>query len=854
MANENDVDININVNSDDALKEIKSFGSSAEKALDNVTSSVGNIGSSLKGAFKEGSSVFSGIATAFGPLTAIVTGAIVGFNKISAAIDDAVAEAKSLKEIGASLSATGEGGSIAVQAISDFADELKATTKVDDDLIKSLFVTAKSFGINTEQAKNLTEAALNLSAATGIDVETAVRQLGGTLDGTAGKINNLGADFRNLSTEQLKSGAAIDLVSKKYAGAAANDVDQYSKATARLSNAFSDLSKGFGRVIIESDLVIGALNLTAKVFEANAHGIGEYKNQLRDASAKQLIDQTELLGNKSTETDGKVKNLIATLEASSNATLINPGDTFGERINQISAQAVTSVVLTGKAAEESRKKFDELLKAIKDAGLTELEVAANVRDERLKILDQSVKDGVVKEEEGVKARIKINDEYGKAVKKQLDEIDKLYEEFANTVEKEGQRAGEALQKVNDLEKSGVLDTKKALELRSKIIGGFNEKRVKEADDAAKKVEDAEEKHARLAKEKIQGLASDPITFILKPDFQASADNLTAIFAGALNSALSGRQGSVKFLSGIAGGLADRILPGIGGVVASIFEKLAAGKEQAKAFVKEFIDSMPEIMSAVVEALPAVFDALAETLGKPKFWESAAKVYAKIVVAAFSGYFFTNVAQAIYDAHVKAFERIGPAFAASFSNITLSALGEGFANFFNGIGPALENAFTNIYQGIGNAVLSAFQPLIDGFNGLKDAFQPMIDAVNSAADAIKSAVSGGPVGGALGNAGGSIGGFASGAATKLDPTGATGQLGDAISNGFGLSSTDMQTPTSGQPQVLQAAQSPSQDTAILAAILVALQQPTVVNTQVKVNQQAFADILLQLNRQNARVSA
>ena len=45
-----------------------------------------------------------------------------------------------------------------------------------------------------------------------------------------------------------------------------------------------------------------------------------------------------------------------------------------------------------------------------------------------------------------------------------------------------------------------------------------------------------------------------------------------------------------------------------------------------------------------------------------------------------------------------------------------------------------------------------------------------------------------------------------------------------------------------------------DQAMLAAILAAVQAPMTVTAEAKVNQSAFADIILQLNRQNARLSA
>jgi len=53
---------------------------------------------------------------------------------------------------------------------------------------------------------------------------------------------------------------------------------------------------------------------------------------------------------------------------------------------------------------------------------------------------------------------------------------------------------------------------------------------------------------------------------------------------------------------------------------------------------------------------------------------------------------------------------------------------------------------------------------------------------------------------------------------------------------------------------QNSDAPSSDAAMLSAIYSAVSSPMVIKTEAKVNQQAFADIILQLNRQNARLSA
>jgi hypothetical protein len=53
---------------------------------------------------------------------------------------------------------------------------------------------------------------------------------------------------------------------------------------------------------------------------------------------------------------------------------------------------------------------------------------------------------------------------------------------------------------------------------------------------------------------------------------------------------------------------------------------------------------------------------------------------------------------------------------------------------------------------------------------------------------------------------------------------------------------------------QRSEAPGSDAAMLSAIYAAVSGPIVVKAEAKVNQQAFADIILQLNRQNARLIA
>ena len=214
---EDKVTILIDVDAKDAQAAIELFGKESAKVLQKTE--------------KQSDSLFKTLKGAAGPVTAALATIVGAYQTLSNAIEQAAADAKLTRQIEASLRATDEASQEAVTSVLEFADAIKETTGLSDDLAKETYITAKSFGVTSEEAKKLTKAAIDLAAATGVDAETAVRQLGGTLDGSIGKVGNLGAEFRNLTEAQLKSGAAVDLVAQKFGGSAAKELDTFSGAS-----------------------------------------------------------------------------------------------------------------------------------------------------------------------------------------------------------------------------------------------------------------------------------------------------------------------------------------------------------------------------------------------------------------------------------------------------------------------------------------------------------------------------------------------------------------------------------------------------------------------------------------------
>jgi phage-related protein len=190
------------------------------------------------------------------------------------------------------------------------------------------------------------------------------------------------------------------------------------------------------------------------------------------------------------------------------------------------------------------------------------------------------------------------------------------------------------------------------------------------------------------------------------------------------------------------------------------------------------------------------------------------------------------------------------FAVSFSGaITdfINAIGPAFSQFFNDIGPALEIAFGGLITGIVDGISNVFMPIENALLGLADMIRQF-------ADSITPQNIGGSGGGKgvisefLGLAKGGIVYAAQGTLAK-----GTDTVPAMLTPGELVVPRDMVSEL-GAYLSAQRDTSGASNTAMLASILSEVQKPIVVQAEAKVNQSAFADIILQLNRQNARLTA
>lgn len=202
-----------------------------------------------------------------------VGGALVAAFGAREVIAAAARQEQAVNNLNASLRRIGEFSQEASQDLQNFASGLQSVTKFGDEAVLEQLAFAQSLGATAEQSKEIVAAAADLSAALGIDLNSATRNIARTLGGFAGELGEVIPELRNLSQEQLRAGEAIDLLAGKFQGFASQEVQTFSGAISQLSNSFGDLLESLGSIGTESGVVIGFIKDLSSGFSGLASTI-----------------------------------------------------------------------------------------------------------------------------------------------------------------------------------------------------------------------------------------------------------------------------------------------------------------------------------------------------------------------------------------------------------------------------------------------------------------------------------------------------------------------------------------------------------------------------------------------------
>lgn len=243
------LNIPLNIQSKEAFSKLeKDAKASGAKVGSDLSSGIG-------GALQVGAGVLGAslLSSAFRGLTGVLSNSINAANRQEDAINSLNSALKRSGEFTDSLS----------KDFQDFASQLQRVSVFGDEVILEQLAFAKSLGLTSQQTKDVTQAAIELSSALGVSLESAVRNIAKTYSGLKGELGELLPTLRNVTAEQLKSGEATRIILDQFGGAAASKIETTRGAYEQLGNAFGDLTEKIGTLITKSSTVNESIKLLA---------------------------------------------------------------------------------------------------------------------------------------------------------------------------------------------------------------------------------------------------------------------------------------------------------------------------------------------------------------------------------------------------------------------------------------------------------------------------------------------------------------------------------------------------------------------------------------------------------------
>lgn len=597
------------------LTEVRDSLKSLEKFEKQANDSFKSIDKSTKSASKGISAIGKGFAAVGAAAGAIVVaGAAVsklsGF--ISDSVDAASRQEDAVNNLNVALARNGQFTAATSRELQRFASQIQRTSKFGDELVLEQLALAQSFGASADQAKEITEASVELAAATGKSLDEATRQVSKTLGGFAGELGEVNPAIKALTSEQLRNGDAARILIEQYGGTAQAQISTFGGAVGQLQNTFGDLQEAIGRLVISNPIVIKGIQSLNKAFENITGQIDDNNSAFSDFVADALtgmldafvniIPILDIFGRAFRVLFNVVQNTLILLKGAVKALVDLAFGDFGGALKQIESFS-KSIVDNNKDIEDSFTgrgllKYTEQLKGFRDELGNSEEVSKKTTEALKKLNEASLN--------AAKGQQKVLDP--QVIAKFEGQLKQLDDALAQSNLNQFQLAERTFQK------------------RLNLIKEAASQRVITEKDAARKIfeieQDLQRKKTELQKKQNQELAKQAqsgggtgligLSQAGIPEGGEVASILGGV-QGILGSINAGAQGAKQFVSQLAGAITDIFLPGIGQVVTQITSILAQDAETLKANIQEFFRALPQIIANVFENIPNVIDTILEEL-------------------------------------------------------------------------------------------------------------------------------------------------------------------------------------------------------------------------------------------------
>ena len=414
MAGERIFKVQILGNADGAIAAFKKLAREGQESFEKVQS----IGSTLGAAFDF---VKKGAFIAVAGLTAVAGAA-------TAAVAAAAADEKSQKLLADQLVKSADATLAQVSATELFVEKAMLATGIADDLLRPALGNLVRATNDVEKAQSLFTLALDISAATGRDLEAVTLGLGRAATGQIGALTRLGIPLDEGAKKSKDFGAILETLQTQFGGAAATAADTFSGRVKILKTSLGEVVEEIGFALLPTaerlvkflqDRLLPALQAAADGFkEEGLSGALKYFLAALGPFGVKVIDSIEAISLSIITLGGHLDVVAAIIGAA--AFVASPGkalDVFNSIINRSETAAAgasakfdalrLSILNTGNALNFANNKISPLIDQTDSIGQKVLPKAKEAADMFAGSLDNVKKSsgGVAKTVDDTKANL-----------------------------------------------------------------------------------------------------------------------------------------------------------------------------------------------------------------------------------------------------------------------------------------------------------------------------------------------------------------------------------------------------------------------------------------------------------------
>ena len=154
------------------------------------------------------------------------------------------------------------------QELLNQASALQQVSTFGDEAIIQQQAFLASLKFSEDQIKSIIPAAMDLASATGMTLESAVRNTAKTFSGLSGELGELVPQLRGLTKEQMMAGEAVTVMADLFGGQASAKTETITGKMEQFKNTLGDTAEAFGELLIPPlTFVVDALGGLARGVE-----------------------------------------------------------------------------------------------------------------------------------------------------------------------------------------------------------------------------------------------------------------------------------------------------------------------------------------------------------------------------------------------------------------------------------------------------------------------------------------------------------------------------------------------------------------------------------------------------------